>query len=399
MADFCARREKEILDLIFQHFGKENFKPDLSRAARILEPHLSPVKAQNPFVITVAGTNGKGETCLGLSHIMAQNKINYALFTSPHLVSIRERFEFNGEKASYEELWPLMQNLAQNLDPDISFYEFVYAVFLILCQQKRPEVIIQEVGMGGRLDAVSLLPADVCGLTSISRDHQEFLGNSYHSILKEKLGVVPLEGTLISNLELAYLRQLTRRYCGERGIKWRDIFCPGTTYTERNQQLAIAIAGLCPLVSCSEISLPSKREEVTSRGNRFIVIGAHNLDGVRKVFKQDHKVQRILMGLPKRDEKTLHNLLSSALRLWCQTPIELVYFEHPKGMSFSAWSAFRESYLNDKRVIFWDSIEACMKGSHDKAQATLVTGSNYFLGEFKLFLGDSSRSSSSHSGS
>ena len=158
-------------------------------------------------VITVAGTNGKGSTCAMLEAILQQSGYRVGLYTSPHLVHFEERCRLRGEAVSAAALLPHFQMVERaRLGSDLrylpgrpqdvrgeltlSYFEFTTLVFLSVLAHAELDVVILEVGLGGRLDAVNLIDTDCAIITSIDLDHMEFLGPDRESIGREKAGII-----------------------------------------------------------------------------------------------------------------------------------------------------------------------------------------------------------------
>jgi len=141
-------------------------------------------------VIIVGGTNGKGSTCAMLESILLQAGYRVGLYTSPHLLDFNERARINGELASNEMLTEQFAAVeAQRGDVSLTYFEFTTLAILRLFAQSQLDCVILEVGLGGRLDAVNVLDADVAIVTSIDIDHTEYLGNTREQIGFEKAGI------------------------------------------------------------------------------------------------------------------------------------------------------------------------------------------------------------------
>ena len=146
-------------------------------------------------VITVAGTNGKGSTCAMLESILQQAGYRTGVYTSPHLVRFEERLRLNGETIDATQLVAAFADveMARSLnDTEISLTYFEFSTLAILDVMARAalDVVILEVGLGGRLDAVNIIEPDCAVITSIDIDHTEFLGSDRESIGFEKAGIM-----------------------------------------------------------------------------------------------------------------------------------------------------------------------------------------------------------------
>ena len=141
-------------------------------------------------VITVGGTNGKGSTCAMLESILLQAGYRVGLYTSPHLVHFNERARMNGEIVDDATLVEQFQAVeAARGDVSLTYFEFTTLAILRLFAQAGLDAVILEVGLGGRLDAVNVIDADVAIVTSVDIDHTEYLGVTREQIGFEKAGI------------------------------------------------------------------------------------------------------------------------------------------------------------------------------------------------------------------
>ena len=142
-------------------------------------------------VVTVAGTNGKGSSVKMLESIYRAAGYKTASYTSPHLLSYNERIGINGSPVEDQ----LIVNAFQRIDDargDISltYFEFGTLAALDIFMQQRPDIVLLEVGLGGRLDAVNIIDSDVALITSIGIDHTDWLGSDRETIGREKAGIM-----------------------------------------------------------------------------------------------------------------------------------------------------------------------------------------------------------------
>ncbi len=137
-------------------------------------------------VIHVAGTNGKGSVCAMIDSICRARGYRIGLFTSPHLITFRERIRLNGEMISEEAAangLTTIRNLVADWDPHPTFFE-------VTISEANIDVVILETGIGGRLDATNAIQSDVSVITQIDFDHKEWLGNTLAEIASEKAGII-----------------------------------------------------------------------------------------------------------------------------------------------------------------------------------------------------------------
>jgi len=141
-------------------------------------------------VIMVAGTNGKGSTCAMLESVLLRAGYKVGLYIKPHFLDFNERARVQGELASDEQLVASFQAVeAVRGDTPLTYFEFTTLAILHLLSQAKLDVAILEVGLGGRLDAVNVIDADVAIVTSVDIDHTDYLGDTREAIGFEKAGI------------------------------------------------------------------------------------------------------------------------------------------------------------------------------------------------------------------
>jgi dihydrofolate synthase/folylpolyglutamate synthase len=141
-------------------------------------------------VITVGGTNGKGSCVALLDAMLRAGGFRVGTFMSPHLVDYRERIRIDGEWVSEASLVAAFERIADaRCDDSLTFFEFNTLAALLVFETAGPDAIVLEVGLGGRLDAVNVVDADVAVVVSVGLDHMEYLGADLESIGREKAGI------------------------------------------------------------------------------------------------------------------------------------------------------------------------------------------------------------------
>jgi dihydrofolate synthase/folylpolyglutamate synthase len=142
-------------------------------------------------VVTVAGTNGKGSCVAMLESIFLQAGIPVGSFTSPHLIRYNERIRLNGKPVADQQLCRAFAMIDQaRAQISLSYFEFATLAALLCFAWEKPDLVILEVGLGGRLDAVNIIDADVALITTIDLDHTDWLGSDIESIGREKAGII-----------------------------------------------------------------------------------------------------------------------------------------------------------------------------------------------------------------
>ena len=143
-----------------------------------------------PYIFTVAGTNGKGTTCRTLEMILLAANKRVGVYSSPHLLRFTERVRINNQESTSSDTVKAFAAI-EKARGDVSLTYFEYATLAALYQFKQAQldIVILEVGLGGRLDATNIVDADIAIITTIGIDHVEYLGNTRESIGQEKAGI------------------------------------------------------------------------------------------------------------------------------------------------------------------------------------------------------------------
>ncbi|GAA5190946.1 bifunctional tetrahydrofolate synthase/dihydrofolate synthase [Ferrimonas gelatinilytica] len=142
-------------------------------------------------VITVAGTNGKGTTCALMEQILMADGHRVGVFSSPHIERYNERVRIDGQELPDQDHVDAFTAIAAaQQDTSLTFFEYSALAALWLFARERPDVVLLEVGLGGRLDATNLIDADIAVITTVDLDHQEYLGDTREKVGREKAGIM-----------------------------------------------------------------------------------------------------------------------------------------------------------------------------------------------------------------
>lgn len=174
---------------LFQNIGKDAYKEGLDNTI-ILDNHFN-----NPHkkfrTIHIAGTNGKGSCSHTIAAILQSAGYKTGLYTSPHLIDFSERIKVNGEPVEKEFVIDFVKQNKDFFEPlHPSFFELTTAMAFLYFAEKKVDVSVIEVGLGGRLDCTNIITPDLSIITNISFDHTQFLGNTLKDIAKEKAGII-----------------------------------------------------------------------------------------------------------------------------------------------------------------------------------------------------------------
>ncbi|SFS86558.1 dihydrofolate synthase / folylpolyglutamate synthase [Succinivibrio dextrinosolvens] len=162
----------------------------LSRVQKVIS-RLSLTSLEKALKIEIAGTNGKGSTAALISSAVSFSGISTGLYTSPHLLKFNERIMIDGQPVSDELLCEAFSLVYDNAkDIPLTYFEFTTLAGFVCFDRAGVKVAVLEIGLGGRLDAVNALDADICVITSIGLDHTHILGDTLEKIAAEKAGII-----------------------------------------------------------------------------------------------------------------------------------------------------------------------------------------------------------------
>ena len=277
---------------------------------------LLPVKVP---VVTVAGTNGKGSVVAALESLLHRSGVVAGVYTSPHLLRFNERIRINAEEAADAEIVAALEDVeAARGEISLTYFEYTTLAALLLFRSRAVEVVVLEVGLGGRLDAVNIVDPTVAVITSIALDHQDWLGDNLDQIAREKAGILrPGKPAVIATREPAGLvaavaasgadaRWLGQEFgfepAGEGWEGWLQ-----TSTGERRQLPAVNNAALLPANLCAALQAlelldrpasdvdiaavipglqpPGRRQRLTMSGLELILDVAHNPAAVDKLVE------------------------------------------------------------------------------------------------------------------
>ena len=162
----------------------------ISLVWELLKQEIPPCRSVTPVNITVAGTNGKGSCVGAMQALLVQHGYSVGAFTSPHFLHYSERIRIDGVAVSDQELIAAFELIeVVRSETSLTYFEFNALAALIIFRRADLDAVLLEVGLGGRLDAVNIIDADVAILSSVDLDHQDWLGDTRSLIAREKLGV------------------------------------------------------------------------------------------------------------------------------------------------------------------------------------------------------------------
>nr|WP_226894650.1 folylpolyglutamate synthase/dihydrofolate synthase family protein [Luteolibacter marinus] len=249
-------------------------------------------------VIHVAGTNGKGSTCAMIDSLARASGTRCGLFTSPHLVDYRERIRVSGEEIPREACAAMLTELRElcgRLDPHPTFFEITLGLAMRWFRDSACDLIVLETGMGGRFDATTAVPADVCAITPVGLDHMQWLGDTLEKIAMEKAGILVEGKPAFSAPQEPGVQRVLEMEANERRCPLMFIDAPLVGYPVAlpgphqrwNAALAVECAHAAGLRldyevvmhGLSTVRWPGRFERIGFRGHEIVLDGAHNAQG------------------------------------------------------------------------------------------------------------------------
>ena len=384
--------------------------PGLASTRKLCEALGNPQKKFK--TIHVVGTNGKGSTSYYLSGVLQAHGLKTGLYTSPHLVSMRERIRVNDlpiDDESLDRLIMQVKSAAEKTQVEPTFFEVLTIVAFLYYAEQNIDVAVLEAGMGGRLDSTAVADGELIVLTSIGLEHTEVLGSTESAILKEKMGVAGSAQSILSNgrsktfvlggLNDALIAE-AKVFAASHGCSCvvpeirNDIELPnlGQHYIE-NASLSLKAAELflktyddaLALKTLTTRSWAGRMQKLIDANGvtRFILDGAHNSHAVRRLvetldkYYADQKFHCVFGALRDKDVGEMLKLMAPHVSAWhiTRTPYprfrELVDLQselEKLGLNVASAGEFSREFLNDVCTSVTDG------------SPVLITGSLYMIG-------------------
>ena len=402
-------------------------------------------------IIHVAGTNGKGSVSATLLEVLSRAGYRVGLFTSPHLSSVRERFRTNEGYITEETFTRLSEHLIAALgEEQITYFEFTTALALLWFAESNLDLVILETGLGGRLDATNVVTPVVSVITSISMDHEAYLGNTLAAVAGEKAGIIKagvpvvatggqadvlqvLQATAEERDSSLYVLERDFNYAGESNDDWcwqgkinssetvidRLRCSMRGAYQRENASLVIAALEVLKTIGyavpekairdgLSSVSWPGRLEYIvldrdsrrrfstTDEGGdnsvRYLLDGAHNPAGVKNLamtLSEEYAYRKLIMVWGAMIDKDITAGLNSMLPL-----VNTFILTRPEGER----SAEPEQLLaclpasaRHRGVLVRDVAEALREAEKraGREDMIVVAGSLYLVGAVrKLLVGE-----------
>lgn len=398
-------------------------KPGLERINNLLNLIGNPEK-QFPSII-VGGTNGKGSVASILHSLLIHNGYRAGLYTSPHLVSICERFRTEKGLITPEEFIYIANKIIKKAGEDelikmgVTYFEFTTALAFKWFADNKIDIAVLEVGMGGRLDATNSAPAVLSIITSVSKDHTQFLGKTIREIVIEKAGIIKENSycvTQCTGTALKVIKEQAMKKCSKviiskkdfyytkndwknfdyRGLKWHlKNLSLNLIGTHQISNAATALAATEVLENCG-FSFDSKKIKIAlknitlharfelMRKNPYVVIdGAHNPSAIktfvttlREVYP-GKKIHTIFGAMKDKDIKGMLKILEKTSRDFYIAGIPVERAEKPEKIIQLLSKGASAQCFENVLPAYKSAISRAKKND-----VICITGSFYLVGEF-----------------
>jgi dihydrofolate synthase/folylpolyglutamate synthase len=349
-------------------------------------------------VIHVAGTNGKGSVCAMIDSILHAQGYCTGLFTSPHLITFRERIRVNGEMISEDAVasgLTAIRVLIADWNPHPTFFEVATALALKHFAETKIDFVILETGLGGRLDATNAIQSNVSVITQIDFDHEKWLGKTLPEIAAEKAGIIKPRVPVISAPQRPEAEEVIRTRAAEceapieyvaASYSETPIALAGS-YQKQNAALAIAalraaridIGELAIVRGLANVKWPARFQRWD---DRTIIDGAHNPAATRALAETwrevfgDHRATLILAVLSDKDLRAICEALAPISEFVLLPKIRSERAAPPEDLR-KVLSTMTPSLPCS--VIA--SIDEALALARSKPNPILITGSLHFAGE------------------
>jgi dihydrofolate synthase/folylpolyglutamate synthase len=380
-------------------YGTQRFgiKLGLENVDRLLRQLNLPREGQR--IIHVAGTNGKGSVCAMIDSISRAANYRTGLFTSPHLVTFRERIRVEGELIGRDEVAGGLNDLREAMrqwDPHPTFFEITTALALQHFKKTECELVVLETGLGGRLDATNAIIPVVSVLTPIGYDHEKWLGHTLEAIAGEKAGIIKPRVPVVSAEQEEAAAEIIRRRATECEAPLEFVTSRLTASIEVNlagshqrDNAALALAALRAggiAVSNDAVSRGLATIEWPARFQRWddrtIVDGAHNPAGAQvlaQTWREQFPNERANVILAVLQEKDAAGICKALAPIAARFIVPSIRSERalPPQDLISVLSA-----ITPPRQCFTaPSFPVALESARAAPERILITGSLHFAGE------------------
>lgn len=392
----------ESIDWLFstQLFG---IKLGLDGPRRLLKEYLA-YPDHRVKVIHVAGTNGKGSTCAMIDAVSRAAGNRTGLFTSPHLIDFRERIRVSGVEIPEEDCAAMLTELRElcaAFDPHPTFFEIALVLAMRWFRERECEIIVLETGMGGRLDATTAVPADVCAITPIGLDHMQWLGETIEEIAVEKAGIFVEGKPVLCAPQERSVQRVLEKEANERRSPLSFIDAPLEGYPVAlpgaHQRWNAALAIECLHAAgihldygtvhhgLSTVRWPGRFETISHEGREVVLDGAHNPQGaavLAQTWREQFRERKAILIFSAVAAKDVSGILAVLAPL--ASRIHLCPVDTLRALSAEELAASlpADSPPHECHASFDAAFSAALSGEGP----ILIAGSLFLVGEAKARL-------------
>jgi dihydrofolate synthase/folylpolyglutamate synthase len=368
--------------------------PDSPTASRSSALQLRSVRT----VIHVAGTNGKGSVCAMIDAVCRAGGYPTGLFTSPHLVTFRERIRVNGEMISEDSVARGLTEIRERIrdwDPHPTFFEIITAFALKHFQQRQCEVVILETGLGGRLDATNAVQSSVSVITPIDLDHEKWLGHSIAEIAREKAGIIKPHIPVVSAPQLTEAEAIIRQRAEECDALLQFVNEPWTQTRvalrgeHQRMNAAIALAALhAAAIEISDDAVGSGLQSVEWPARfqlwdkTIIIDGAHNPASARilaQTWREQFGADRGIVVLAILRDKNAAAIVDALRPI--ATKFLLPYIRSERALPPHDLASIFSFNTPSLPHSITPSLAEALTAARTMKERILITGSLHFAGE------------------
>jgi dihydrofolate synthase/folylpolyglutamate synthase len=356
-------------------------------------------------LIHVAGTNGKGSVCAMIDSICRAHGYRTGLFTSPHLITFRERICVNGEMISEDAVASglgRIRDLIADWDPHPTFFEVTTALALKHFSERKIDVAVLETGLGGRLDATNALQADVSVITPIDLDHEKWLGHTLAEIAGEKAGIIKHKVPVVSARQRPKAEEVIRARAADCGAPLQFINEPCNCssvalcgqYQKYNAAVAIAAIHVANIPvdekaivgGLAAIEWPARFQ---NWDERTVIDGAHNPAAARMLAETWREIfgdQHATLILAVLSDKNLQGICKALAPI--TNSVVLPKIRSERAAAPEQLAKVLSNITPPLPYSVTSSIAEALDLAQAKANPILITGSLHFAGEVLAHLRD-----------
>jgi dihydrofolate synthase/folylpolyglutamate synthase len=381
-----------------QRFGIKLGLENIRRLITALQIDLGEAR-----VIHVAGTNGKGSVCAMIDSILRAQKYRTGLFTSPHLVTFRERIRVDGEMISEDAVakgLTAIRDLVRDWDPRPTFFEIATELALKYFSNAKIDIVILETGLGGRLDATNALQSDVSIITAIDLDHQQWLGQSLREIAHEKAGIIKPRIPVVAAAQAPEAEKVIRDRAAQCEASLQFVNDPyqkspvslSGEHQKENAALALAALRVARIdIDDSAITRGLASIDWPARfqrwDDRIVIDGAHNPAAARvlaQTWRETFGDQRASLILAILSDKDLPGICKALAPI--ADSVFLPKIRSERAVSPDDLAKVLSGNIPSLPYSITESIADALKEARAKPQRILLTGSLHFAGEALAYL-------------